>query len=248
MNGAILSAALASAAWAAGGAGAGQSVRLETSDGWTIPAVYRRAGSGTAVVLAHGLAAGKDEWKPLAEALAKRGVSTLAIDLRGHSESALRGKKVSFREFSDRGPDGEWARMHNDVVAAARYLAGKGHRSLGAAGASLGANVVMKAAAREPALAFVALLSPGLDYQGIHLADAVRDYGPRPLLVAASQRDAYARATCEELRRFRESLRLPVEWIEAKDGHGAQMFRETAVLEKTAAWLADPSSHVSSPR
>ena len=158
---------------------------LTTSDGWKIKARYRRAGKGGAVVLLHGLAAGKGEWAPLVDALAERGVSTLALDLRGHDpDDAAR----SWRTFTDHGASGQWASMWKDAEAGVKALRARGHESVAVAGASLGANVALEAAVRLKDLKYAVLLSPGLDYQGVRTEENLPLYGARPLLLAV--RDA----------------------------------------------------------
>lgn len=220
-------------------------IRLKASDGWVLTARYRRAKGSTAVVLLHGLAAGKEEWECLESELSKRGVATLAVDLRGHGGSLGPEASRGWRSFQDRGPSGEWASMWKDAEGGLDFLASQGYLNVGIAGASLGANVALTAASRLPRFQRVALLSPGLDYQGVLALPALQDYGPRRLLLAASRPDAYARQSSELMRRLRTEAGLPVDWVQAPSGHGVGMFQDARVLREVADWLSHPSSRPS---
>lgn len=195
-------------------------VSFRTVDGWTIAALYRAPRKGKPVaVLVHGAAAGKTEWDRLVEALGRRGWGTLALDLRGHGESAGKG---DFRAFD---ASGEWPRASADVEAALGFLREKGIASgrIGVVGASIGANLVSRVKA-----AWYALLSPGEDYRGVALAE---DFAGRPVLAAASPPDAYAFRTLAGLGARGAFV------LQARGGHGAQMLEEKEFLRKLLDWL-----------
>src|SRR5207253_20840 len=107
-------------------------------------------------------------WQKLCEALWQMGYGTLAIDLRGHGQSVMKGKtKTTFESF-DR--TGEWPRAEEDIRAAVKEVRRHGEKSIGLIGGSIGANLVSQAAAKEK-VRWVVLLSPGEDYRGVSLAD-----------------------------------------------------------------------------
>src|SRR5690606_26951690 len=120
--------------------------------------------------------------------VAARGVTTLALDLRGHGAS---------------GGAADLAAMTQDVVAAVRFLStrpGVRPDGIGIAGASLGANLALLAAAGEPSVGAVAAVSPSLDYRGVRVGgETMKAIGARPVWLAASTEDAYALRTIEEL-------------------------------------------------
>ena len=113
--------------------------------------------------------------------------------------------------------------MVEDIAAARRYLSMRGDvrpARIGIAGASIGANLAALAAAGDPAIASLALLSPSLDYRGLRIEAAVRKYGTRPMLLVASDDDGYARRSALELQKTgpgRELLSL------VGAGHGTHM-------------------------
>ena len=158
-------------------------VTLRTEDGVTLVGSYdepaRRPAPG--IVLVHMLTRTHEDWQPLISRLAGEGFAVLAIDLRGHSGSG--------------GERSDLTAMLLDVRAAEAFLGGRPEviaSSLGIAGASIGANLAVLAAADDEAVRSVALLSPGLDYRGLRTEAAMKKYGPRPALLVASVNDAYA--------------------------------------------------------
>ncbi|MDD5657205.1 MAG: alpha/beta fold hydrolase [Elusimicrobia bacterium] len=203
-------------------------VHFQTPDGWTLAARYRAPRRGrTVVVMAHGVAAGKDEWEPLAALLAGRGIGSLALDLRGHGESRTgpRGPQ-GFEGFDAYG---EWPKSAADFTAAAAFLKKRGVAPdrIAYAGASIGANLAARAGPRPR---FLVLLSPGMDYRGVGLP---RPEPGRPALVAASPQDGYAFRTAAAYAAANPAARF----LKAKAGHGAQMFSDPAFLNELADWI-----------
>lgn len=199
-----------------------QRVSFRTDDGVTIAATWYEPSvrPGPAVVLVHMLGRSRRDWDSFASRLAGGGIGALAIDLRGHGDSAYGGTAEG----------SGYASMVKDVAAARRYL---GTRSdvrpsqVGIAGASIGANLAVLHAAADPAVASLALLSPSLDYRGLRIEAAVRKYGNRPLLLVSSDDDPYAQRSSVELAKMpgtREHLPL----IAA--GHGTHMLSRSYEL------------------
>ena len=59
-------------------------------------------------------------------------------------------------------------------------------------GAELGGNAGLLYAVDEPGVRFTALISPGLEYSGLQIATAIKDYGERPLFLATAKQDIYS--------------------------------------------------------
>lgn len=203
--------------------GRAQRVSFRTDDGVTIQATWHEppARPAPAVILVHMLGRSRRDWDSVGSRLAAAGIGALAIDLRGHGES------------SDAAADGEasgYGAMVKDVAAARRYLAGRADvrpSQIGIAGASIGANLAALAAAADPGIASVALLSPSLDYRGLRIEAAVRKYGSRPLLLVSSDDDPYARRSALELQKTGgQHEHLPL----AAAGHGTNMLNRSNEL------------------
>jgi pimeloyl-ACP methyl ester carboxylesterase len=133
----------------------------------------------------------------LANLLADNSFAVLAIDMRGHGETG--GRR-------------DWAAVERDVQQIWQEFTNwpevDGERTA-VIGASIGSNMALIAAANEPAIKTVVLLSPGLNYAGVTTEDRNVAYGERPILIAASAEDSYA----AHQRRLMEQLRelLPTE-------------------------------------
>ena len=180
-------------------------------------------------VLVHGVASRKGEYERLAAELSKLGIGSLAIDLRGHGESTQGPQGPA--DYGNFDATGEWSRAKIDVEAAIVFLRGRGLplSRIGLIGASIGANLVSHIAAETSALRWVVLLSPGRDYRGAAVSHTMKC----PALVAASPPDAYAFQTALTLSASKDG---PV-FLQAKAGHGAQMFDDSDFLRKLLDWL-----------
>ena len=91
-------------------------IKLNTSDGVGIAADYYEADGCDGIVLAHMMPADRRSWRVFAERLQKGGFRVVAIDLRGHGESA--GGPVGYKNFSDR----EHQASVCDLAAAAHFF------------------------------------------------------------------------------------------------------------------------------
>lgn len=163
-------------------------VRFQTEDGQELFA--REAGRGThGVLLLHDAGRTSADWGLIITKLESRGFRVLAIDLRGHGESATL--------LDDTEPD--WTTMNNDVTAAIARLRKRGARSVSVIGAGLGANLALVAASQDSDLKSLILLSPGLNIKGYKPSQTIKLIGERPLLLAAAEGDRMAANTVKYL-------------------------------------------------
>ena len=221
--------ALAVAAWATVAASsvamAGPPVDLKSSDGVVVRAAEYGKGSN-AVILVHDKGRTREDWAYFAERLGGAGYHVLAVDLRGHGGS----------HPPDALTDADFPKMALDVAAAARWFESLGVQQLVVIGASFGANVALAAAAEDPKIDSVVLLSPGLNLSGVTLSGPIEKFGERPSFVIASNEDAYsvrsanlldskARGDCEVL-------------LLENAGSGVRMLNKDPSLEALLlAWL-----------
>lgn len=100
-------------------AGDGEAVVLE-SDGWQLHGTFQRAavdGAAPAVLLLHKAAGTRTVFRELAAELARRGIASLSLDLRGHGESTTRGRFIPGAPASAALDD-----TYRDVQRALAYL------------------------------------------------------------------------------------------------------------------------------
>ncbi|RME86424.1 MAG: alpha/beta fold hydrolase, partial [Caldilineae bacterium] len=202
-------------------------IGMVTEDKVQIQGTYYSPGvvGAPGILLLHMLGGQRSDWEELARALQAQGYGVLAIDLRGHGQS---------------GGERDYTRMIRDAKIGVTYLRAREEIDDGRLvimGASIGANIALNYAARDPAIAAAVLLSPGLDYHGVTTEEAVQEYGDRPLLIVASEEDAYAAESARRLATLAPSVELIM--LQGQ-GHGTGMLgRENGLEERLFGWLAE---------
>jgi alpha-beta hydrolase superfamily lysophospholipase len=148
------------------------------------------------VVLLHQATGTHGSWKDFADVLCGSDYGVFAMDLRGYGYSIY-----DFRTGKNRPPNtfnvGEQAKYPDDIRQLVRKVLAEHGKVLDSTriavvGAELGGNAGLLYAVDEPAVQFTALISPGLEYSGLQIGKAVRDYGERPLFMAAGKQDIYS--------------------------------------------------------
>lgn len=118
-----------------------EEVGISAADGTMLRGWYIPSRNRAAIIAVHGSDANREQMLWHAQALAEEGYGVLLFDLRGHGESDGRACNVT-----NAGPD---------VAAAVAYLHGREEvdpERIGAVGLSLGAEVIIQAAAGEPGI------------------------------------------------------------------------------------------------
>ena len=207
-----------------------QDVHFVTEDGVSIAAtLYLPSRPGPAVVLIHMQTRSRQDWEAVGPALADAGLVALAIDLRGHGASDPRPV----------GPGAKDGGIAADLRAARSYLATRRDVTpgkLGLLGASIGANLAVVAAAADPTVRSIALLSPGLDYQGLRTQANLNRYGDRPALLVGSREDSYVMITLRRLSG--EGTGLREQLVLDGAGHGTTMLaRHPGLVGVLVDWV-----------
>lgn len=225
----LLAAALPAAAQQA-------AVSFDTADGCRIEAFYSAPAKGAYTFInIHGLGSDKNEWGGFQSALKEKGYGWLSLDLRGHGGSVTcGGRKADYRAFTR----ADWAAASRDIEAAAGWLKKKKVSKIIFCGASVGANLALKAAAEGKVKpAGVVLLSPGLDYAGIK-AELYLSKAPKRLFFAAASDDAYAWQSAAALSVMAGRAALSAAAVDGGSGHGVNMFKTPATVSKLLGWAA----------
>jgi pimeloyl-ACP methyl ester carboxylesterase len=211
---------------------AGKESRYLTEDGVEIVGSTWIPDQGQApcVILLHMLGKTRSDWNNVAQNLANKGYAVVSIDLRGHGESTKQGDTViDVLEFDE----DDFQNMALDVEAVIKNLRENAHvdgSKIAIMGASIGANVALQAAAADPQIPTVVLLSPGKSYRGVRTDTALLDFGKRPILIAASEEDEYSANSSRYLKELAQgySKLLMYKMI----GHGTEMFKAPTDLEE----------------
>jgi len=206
---------------------AGRAVAFRAFDGRTINALLTEADArpAPAVVMVGMLGRPKDDWQAVADRFAASGISSLSIDLPGTS---LPGEPAALSRWND------------DIRAAVGYLAGRPADvrpgAVGIAGASLGANLAVVAAAADPSVRSIALVSPSVDYRGVRIEQPLRQYGARPALLVASLHDPYAARSVRELAENPPGIRQ-MRWSDTA-AHGTVLLaRDPDLVRSLIEWF-----------
>ncbi len=225
-----------------GAENAGERISFSTEDGVTIVGTYYSPSNGSAkvpaILLLHQLGRDRSTFEPLIPALLNEKYAVLALDLRGHGESTVKGEEtISYKDFSD----ADFASMLKDVEAGVRFLKGRrgvrGDR-IGVIGASIGANLALEYAAEDRAVRTVILLSPGLNYRGLETAPFLKPYDKRALFLVAAEGDAYSAQSSKKLKEL-ATLASPckLKLYEGKS-HGTDILAtEKGLSAIIVAWL-----------
>lgn len=205
-----------------------EELTLTTSDGFSLAATYYPSlADGTkGIVLLHMLGKDRSTWDIFARRAQALGYHVIAIDLRGHGES-----DGSWNDFSD----DDFNAAVNDVEAAVAALEERGVSEIALAGASIGANLVLRYAAENDVTAVV-LLSPGLEYHGVRTDDAIAAT-TEPLFIAVAEGDSYAAESSHALEEMGSDVTLAAK---AGKKHGTDMFSSDPALEtEIFDWLEE---------
>lgn len=199
---------------AAPGRGSFEAVTFRTADGWTIHGrFYPSARASRAVVLLHQRGGSSADWDEAARKLAKAGLAVLAIDQRGAGASL----------GPQNGADAPWDTTR-DIAGAVAWLQGKGFKAthVALAGASYGANNCAIYAAQTPGVPAIALVSPGANYHGLRMPDALARYRGAVLVLTARE-DAITGDGPQLVKRLKPSSDLR---IYPGAAHGTELFAD----------------------
>lgn len=222
-------------------------VSLTTADKKVIAGTYWQAveQGGAGAVLLHMFGGDRAAWGPEVKHLLDRGVSVLAIDLRGHGGSAKQGRVDLAPRVQKRDPK-LFAEMHEDAWAAVQWLGRDGRcdpARIALVGASVGCSVAIDTTRRHPdGVAAVLCMSPGAKYLGLDTLAHLKTFPagvPLLLLVHRGEIEAGAQAIADA----RPGTRLVIYDDEApKDlasdrawAHGTKMFGRLPLVERTVA-------------
>lgn len=219
-----------------------QHIEYVTDDGVKIVGSWATSPTTVgAVVLVPAYSGTKESWGAFQTILSKRGIASLAIDLRGHGESlhTSDNKTLDYRSFTD---EDTLASMY-DLRGAYDWIRTRGidREAIMFVGASIGANLCLRMITELPTSPGAVLLSPGLNYHGITIEDAIENVCTQHAVwIAASAEDDDESVEASVLL----NERLVVDHKHFKKlrraGHGTMMIEGDAVLSgEIADWIRD---------
>ena len=198
------------------------------ASGWKIygtlyPAVNKNNPTKV-VILAHELGKTRSSWpssviKRIHDEMPEAMV--LAIDMRGHGKSTNLGAWNDFDVYQYRD-------MKFDIIEAKKYFGPSNPtvKEFYAVGASFGSSAAVLAGAQEKMVTKVAMISPGTEYKGVEVADAVDDY-LHPLFVAAAAEDEYSASSARTIHGWAGEVQSDLRVYPGTSAHGTELFAET---------------------
>jgi alpha-beta hydrolase superfamily lysophospholipase len=214
-----------------------ESIILKAQDGVRIAGTSLNADQPqAAALLLHMMPATKESWSAFASRLSGLGIASLAIDLRGHGDSTQGpAGPLDYRLFDD--ADHQASRL--DVDAGLAWLRERypGLR-LQIVGASIGANLALRAMADHPDVSAVLAFSTGLEYRGVQTEEALKRLreGQRVMLIA-SRDDSYAFASLEKLKEAATQAQVETLILDTA-GHGTAMLEyDSSLAARASDWL-----------
>jgi pimeloyl-ACP methyl ester carboxylesterase len=154
-------------------------------------APYKGKDRAPAVLLIHDAGADRTAMNDLAERLQRKGLGVLAIDLRGHGQSA--DEDNAWESLDEAKRTTQWTYALRDVEAAAQWLSDR--RELHASNLTLvghgaGAALALRQAGRDERVRAGILIEPKLESFGFEMADDLAEVEGLPLQLVASRDQA----------------------------------------------------------
>lgn len=162
-----------------------------------------KGGKPPLLILLHQFGMSNVNWGMFTEQLLRNGIAFLAMDLPGHGLSIY-----DLKQQKNRPPysyyTGELLNFPQDVAALVEQTIRLHHdrfdtTRIAVLGAGLGANVGLLYAHNDPRVRYIALVSPGLEFNQLRIAPVLREFDDRPIMIAYSDTDVYAVQTVDLL-------------------------------------------------
>ena len=206
-------------------------VSFSAADGMKIAADYYAPpatshGDAPLVMLLHMYRSDRKAWEPLIAPLQEAGFAILALDLRGHGESAT----TETRDAVLKRDPATFKKMQDDVRGAYDWLATQEHvdrARFALVGASVGCSIALRYAAQDRSVDAIVCLSPGLNYMELDSDGDVRQISGRKILMLATTDERDAPYT---LKQHGQGIETHI--YEDQKAHGTQIFGVVAGIEK----------------
>lgn len=209
---------------------AAKPVTLNTFDGHTLFGDYYAPlmadVDAPVVILLHMYGHDRKSWAPLIPLMHDEGFAILAIDLRGHGESATE----ETAEQVERRDSKLFRDMYQDLRAAYDWIATQkrvDRSRFALVGASVGGSVALRYAAKDRSVDAIVALSPGANYLGLNSERDIRRIQGRKLLLIATGDE---RRAAENLAARTQGAKAVI--FEHPAAHGTDMFGPVSGVEQ----------------
>ncbi len=212
----------------------GKTITFQSVDGFALVGTLWEVPNSNkpSVILVHQFNMDRHTFDLFAQKLFKGGFTVLSFDVRGFGESTQKdGKTILSTSLTEN----DFQKIQNDISSAKAFLEVK---EVLVVGASIGANAALNYGVMDPTVQGLVLLSPGINYKGIDVQQAIAKNNA-PLLIVASKEDAYSAQSVQTI--FSNS---PVGdkklMLLENAGHGTDMLvRNGDLTQNVIDWLND---------
>jgi alpha-beta hydrolase superfamily lysophospholipase len=204
------------------------------SGGWTIYGdLYEAKNKNNptkGIILVHGLGEDRKAFPPsFIERLHDEipDAMIIAIDLSGHGKSTSLG---TYQDFDT----ADFKNMKLNVVDAKKafqqnYPTVKEYYAVGA---SMGSSAAILAGAQEKTITKIAMISPGMSYNGVDIQSAVDDYA-HSLFVCAGSGDTSSASAAQTIQSIAGESQSDLKIYQGSSAHGTNLFQATEIYSDT---------------
>ncbi len=221
-----------------------EDLRVQTSDGLALaarfyapPASSKTKASG--VLLVHPAGAEKGGLDDLARYLQHRGFGVLALDLRGHGESA--GATCDWKALDAVGREACWDAAVRDLEAARSLLRARSElqsNNWSIVGVGSGAELAVRHAQTDATVSALVLIDTAADFLGERIVADLGRLAGLPTLVVASK-DRRDEATRLQRGAQRAGAKAPGVELEIVKAEPSGLLSDAGMRAVLAAWLRE---------
>lgn len=207
-----------------------EQVTFETADGLQLVADFHDLEGETPTVICLPMyGSTREAYEPIVAPLREAGIQVLALDLRGHGQSAVElASKVDERDPA------LFNAMYQDVAAALSFLRERGEDTsrVSLLGASVGCSVGIDAVVRDPSsYRSIVLMTPGANYLGMDSLASLQQWPEVPALVLTSEEEKLKVAPVSDALEREAPQVSETLVLEGSGIHGTRMFGQVPEVE-----------------
>ncbi|HUR28139.1 MAG TPA: alpha/beta fold hydrolase [Planctomycetota bacterium] len=218
-------------------------VALEAPDKQALVATYypptESMDKASAVLLVHDAGRSREELLPLALRLQKSGFAVLALDLRGHGESAT--AELDWKQLDEEGQGKAWNSMAGDIKAGVEFLGTqKGVLPASVSLLSSGASslLIARHAVRDERVRELVLIDPKTEGFGRSLVKDLQLLDGIPTLIVVGKGDtANGKRVVEAVAKTGTDARSIV--VKCSKLESAQILADKAAYADISRWMTD---------